>query len=220
MWSRSCPAGLCLTDLLPVRVVGEQHSHRPAVDTKRGGAHFTIWRRNRPTDGRAGLDHNLATGGACCGPEPVLVKPTGRGGREELSAALVPRSGQTVFDAFWRGSDGAIRETWYNWANGRWGGWIPIGSASLSSDPQAAATSDGPRPAFAGADTPSGVFEGGVGGAAGAAARAGPLLRGAEMAGGELSVLAAGTVSAEPAAPIPPPRAWAPMWPSRGGRGL
>ena len=63
--------------------------------------------------------------------------------------ALVARSGQTVIDAFIRNSSGQIEETWYNWGNGQWGGWITVDGGSFSSDPSAVATADGHDQVFA-----------------------------------------------------------------------
>jgi hypothetical protein len=40
-------------------------------------------------------------------------------------------------------------ETWYNWGNGDWGGWITIAGATFTSGPQAVATSDGHDQIFA-----------------------------------------------------------------------
>ena len=59
------------------------------------------------------------------------------------------RSGQTVIDAFIRNSSGQIEETWYNWGNGQWGGSIPIGGATLTSDSTSVPTSDGHDQVFA-----------------------------------------------------------------------
>ncbi len=70
--------------------------------------------------------------------------------------ALVPRSGQTVIDVFTRSSDGQIRETWYNWGNGQWGGWIAISGSTFTGDPQAVPTTDGHDQVFADAN---GVIE-------------------------------------------------------------
>jgi cell wall-associated NlpC family hydrolase len=70
--------------------------------------------------------------------------------------AVVPRPGQSVIDVFVRSSDGQIRETWYNWGNGQWGGWITISGSTFTGDPQAVATSDGHDQVFADA---SGVIE-------------------------------------------------------------
>ena len=55
---------------------------------------------------------------------------------------VVARSGQSVIDVFVRGGDNQVYETWYNWGNGQWGGWISMGG-TVTSDPQAQATSDG-----------------------------------------------------------------------------
>ncbi|WP_300611288.1 hypothetical protein, partial [Trebonia sp.] len=44
--------------------------------------------------------------------------------------------------------NGQVYETWYNWGNGAWGGWIGLGG-SVSSDPVALATSDGHDQVFA-----------------------------------------------------------------------
>ena len=61
------------------------------------------------------------------------------------SPAVVLRSGQDVMDAFVRGGNNQIYETWYDSDNGGWGGWIGMGSGpeSVTADPQAVATSDG-----------------------------------------------------------------------------
>jgi len=63
--------------------------------------------------------------------------------------AIVKRSGQQVIDVFTRSTDGQIRETWYNWGNGHWGGWIPIAGSAFTGDPQTVATSDGHEQIFA-----------------------------------------------------------------------
>jgi hypothetical protein len=63
--------------------------------------------------------------------------------------AIVPRSGQQVIDVFVRSSAGQILETWYNWGNGSWGGWIAIAGSTFTGDPQAVATSDGHDQVFA-----------------------------------------------------------------------
>ena len=63
--------------------------------------------------------------------------------------ALVARSGQSVIDAFVRNSAGQIVETWYNWGNGDWGGWIAVSPGPFTSDPSAVATSDGHDQIFA-----------------------------------------------------------------------
>jgi surface antigen len=70
----------------------------------------------------------------------------------EGNPTLVPRSGQSVIDAFIRGTNGQIFETWYNWGNGVWGGWIPIGGNTFTGDPEAVATSDGHDQVFADAN--------------------------------------------------------------------
>jgi surface antigen len=66
--------------------------------------------------------------------------------------AVVPRPGQQVIDVFAGSSDGLIRETWYNWGNGAWGGWIAISGATFTGDPQAVATADGHDQIFADAN--------------------------------------------------------------------
>jgi len=66
--------------------------------------------------------------------------------------AVVPRSGQQVIDVFVGSSDGLIRETWYNWGTGAWGGWIAISGATFTADPQAVATADGHDQIFADAN--------------------------------------------------------------------
>jgi hypothetical protein len=73
------------------------------------------------------------------------VTPGSVGTPEIGSPALVPRSGQSVVDAFVRGGNNQIYEMWYNFGTGGWGGWIGIGGGpkSVTSDPQAQATSDG-----------------------------------------------------------------------------
>src|SRR5580698_3209283 len=63
--------------------------------------------------------------------------------------AVVPRPGQQVIDAFVRSTDGQIRETWYNWGTGQWGGWIVVSGSTFTGDPQAVATSDGNDQVFA-----------------------------------------------------------------------
>jgi hypothetical protein len=78
------------------------------------------------------------------------VTSAGLGAGAIGSPALVVRSGQSVVDAFVRGGDNRVYETWYNWGTGGWGGWIGMGGA-ISSDPQAVATSDGHDQVFAGA---------------------------------------------------------------------
>jgi hypothetical protein len=65
---------------------------------------------------------------------------------------VVPRAGQQVIDLFTGSSDGLIRETWYNWGNGAWGGWITIAGAAFTGDPQAVATTDGHVQIFADAN--------------------------------------------------------------------
>ena len=50
---------------------------------------------------------------------------------------------------FTRSTDGQIRETWYNWGNGHWGGWILISGSAFTGGPQAVATSDGHEQIFA-----------------------------------------------------------------------
>jgi hypothetical protein len=66
--------------------------------------------------------------------------------------AVVPRPGQQVIDVFVSASDGLIRETWYNWGTGAWGGWIAISGATVTGDPQAVATTDGHDQIFADAN--------------------------------------------------------------------
>jgi hypothetical protein len=78
--------------------------------------------------------------------------PASMGVQAVGSPAVVARSGQNVIDAFVRGSDGLLRETWYNWSNGHWGGWISISGATFSGDPQTIATSDGHEQIFANAN--------------------------------------------------------------------
>lgn len=69
--------------------------------------------------------------------QPVAMPSTPNG-----TPTVVARSGQSVIDAFVRGSDNHIYETWYNWGTAAWGGWINLGG-TVTSDPQAQATSDG-----------------------------------------------------------------------------
>ena len=57
-----------------------------------------------------------------------------------------------MIDLFAGSSDGLIRETWYNWGNGAWGGWITIYGATFTADPQAVATTDGHDQIFADAN--------------------------------------------------------------------
>ena len=67
-------------------------------------------------------------------------------------AAAVRESGRAVTAeqvAEARAAGGQIRETWYNWGNGHWGGWIPISGSAFTGDPQAVATSDGHEQIFA-----------------------------------------------------------------------
>jgi hypothetical protein len=79
------------------------------------------------------------------------VSPVGmQGGAGAVGTpAVVKRSGQQVIDVFVRSTDGVIRETWYNWGSGHWGGWIGIGGATFTGDPRANATSDGHDQIFA-----------------------------------------------------------------------
>lgn len=59
--------------------------------------------------------------------------------------AVVSRPGQPIIDVFARGLEGGAIETWYNWANGKWGGFIGLGGTSVGggSDPSAIVTPDG-----------------------------------------------------------------------------
>jgi hypothetical protein len=79
------------------------------------------------------------------------VSPAGMqdGAQAVGTPVAVARPRTQVIDLFVRSTDGLIRETWYNWGNGHWGGWIPIGGASFTGDPQAARTSDGHDQIFA-----------------------------------------------------------------------
>jgi hypothetical protein len=65
------------------------------------------------------------------------------------NVSLIARTGQSVIDLYVRGGDGQIYETWYNWSNGAWGGWAGFAGATVTSDPQAIATSDGHEQVFA-----------------------------------------------------------------------
>jgi hypothetical protein len=124
--------------------------------------------------------------------------------------ALVSRSGESVVDAFVRLATGDSRDLvrldqgpvgWLD-SDRQCPGSVATRRLRQSQAATASVCRRGPV---------SGVGEGGVGGAAGAAWRAGPLLRGAGMAGGELSVLASGAVSAVPASPMAPRTEWVPM---------
>src|SRR5207302_1791456 len=77
------------------------------------------------------------------------VQAPGMGLQAVGNPAAVARTGQPVIDLFVRGSDSVIRETWYNWSNGGWGGYIAIAGSTFSGDPQAVATSDGHDQIFA-----------------------------------------------------------------------
>ncbi|MBK7612697.1 MAG: CHAP domain-containing protein [Actinomycetales bacterium] len=57
--------------------------------------------------------------------------------------ALAARPGTSVIDAFVRGSDGNIYQTWYDWGTGGRGGWISMGGPGGASDPAVARTADG-----------------------------------------------------------------------------
>ena len=59
------------------------------------------------------------------------------------SPSLVQRPDQSVIDAFVRATNGVVYETWYNWGNGAWGGWIGLPGGSIAGDPEATYTSDG-----------------------------------------------------------------------------
>jgi hypothetical protein len=86
----------------------------------------------------------------------VSPGPMQGGAQAAGNPVVVPRAGQTVVDVFVRSSDGVVRETWYNWGTGQWGGWIPVPGATFTGDPQAVATSDGHDQVFADAN---GVIE-------------------------------------------------------------
>ena len=90
--------------------------------------------------------YSPATGAVGNWTSPV---PMQNGVQAAGNPAIVKRAGQQVIDVFTRSTDGQIRETWYNWGNGTWGGWIPISGSAFTGDPQALATPDGHEQIFA-----------------------------------------------------------------------
>jgi hypothetical protein len=79
----------------------------------------------------------------------VSPGPMQSGAQAAGNPAIVRRPGAQVIDVFTRSTDGQIRETWYNWGTGKWGGWIPISGSAFTGDPQVVATSDGHEQIFA-----------------------------------------------------------------------
>jgi hypothetical protein len=58
--------------------------------------------------------------------------------------ALRPNSSSNpVYDVFTRDSNNKVEESWYNYISGTWGGWILVGSTTVSGDPQVLLRSDG-----------------------------------------------------------------------------
>lgn len=59
--------------------------------------------------------------------------------------AVVSRPGQPIVDIFGSGPLGGAVETWYNWATGKWGGFIGLGGTGYlgGSDPSVVAAADG-----------------------------------------------------------------------------
>jgi hypothetical protein len=86
--------------------------------------------------------------GAWTQPITMPSIPTG-------TPALVQRTGQTKIDVFVHGTNNQIYETWYDYSNAQWGGWINMGG-NITSDPQAVATSDGHEQVF---DTGSNLIQ-------------------------------------------------------------
>jgi CHAP domain len=122
-----------------VRAVATSDGHVQLFDVSNG----TIYQNwYSPIDG--------SIGGGSSAP------PMANGAQAAGNPAVVPRPGQQVIDLFVRSTAGQILETWYNWGNGSWGGWIPVSGATVTGDPQAVATSDGHDQVFVDAD---GVIE-------------------------------------------------------------
>jgi hypothetical protein len=79
----------------------------------------------------------------------VSPGPMQNGAQAAGNPAIVQRPGTQVIDVFTRSTDGQIRETWYNWGTGKWGGWIAVSGSTFTGDPQAVGTSDGHEQIFA-----------------------------------------------------------------------